>query len=241
MAKNIGIIKFTGKLGGLSGRDTPFGNIIQTPGGFKGDRIKTEERYKKVRQLNDEFGQCATLSSVFKRTLDFYLKLLPDPYVYNHIQKWMTAIKECDVLSPKGEKTVGKGLLTDAGAKLFSQFSFNRKQRFGFGGTTGYGIDLATGTLAFSFFDTSRLTFPEGATSIGLQLLLLRVDLENAQCTLTTSALVVLDKGAVFSNALTAAIPAGDGVLVGLLFLGFGNDGGFKRCEKNVLEVVSFG
>ena len=35
MAKNTGLIKFTGKLGNLSGRDTPYGNIISTPGGFK--------------------------------------------------------------------------------------------------------------------------------------------------------------------------------------------------------------
>jgi hypothetical protein len=239
MAKNIGIIKFTGKLGGLSGRDTPFGNVIQTPGGFKGDRIKTEDRYEKTRQLYTEFGKCATLASLFKRNLDFYLKLLPDPYVYNHIQKWMTAIKECDVTSPKGEKTVGKGLMTDEGKLLFSQFSFNRKRRFGFGGTTGYHADMETGTLIFHSFDTSRIRFPAGAKSMGLQFVMLRIDFENANCSLSSSKIVVLDKGIVFSDSLTADVPNKNGILIGLLFLGFWKGDIWKRCDNTVLEVVS--
>lgn len=240
MAKNIGLIKFTGKLGGLSGRDTPFGNIIQTPGGFKSDRIKTEPRYQKTRQLYTEFGRCATLASLFKRNLDFYLKLLPDPYVYNHIQKWMTAIKECDNTSPKGERTVDKGLLTEDGKLLFSQFSFNRKRRFGFGGTTGYHANLETGTLNFQSFDTSRVKFPVGAKSIGLQFILMRVGFKNAKCSLASSEMVILDKGIVLSNTLTATIPNGEEVLVGLLFLGFCNGEIWKRCDKTVLEMVSF-
>jgi len=239
MAKNIGLIKFTGKLGGLSGRDTPFGNVIQTPGGFKSDRIKTEPRYEKTRQLYTEFGKCATLASLFKRNLDFYLKLLPDPYVYNHIQKWMTAVKECDVTSPKGEKTVGKGLLTEEGALSFSQFSFNRKRRFGFGGTTDYHANLETGTLTFDRFDTSLLTFPSGAKSIGLQFILMRVDFENADCAISCSEMVVLDKGFVFSHTLTAVVPNGNGVLLGILFLGFCSGDIWKRCDKNALEVIS--
>ncbi|MFT3793780.1 hypothetical protein [Flavobacterium sp.] len=240
MAKNTGLIKFTGKLGGLSGRDTPFGNIIQTPGGFKGDRIKTEARYEKTRQLYTEFGRCATLSSLFKRNLDFYLRLLPDPYVYNHIQKWLTAVKECDVASPKGEKTVGKGLLTEEGKALFTQFSFNRVRRFGFGGTTGYGVGLANGTLTFASFDTSRLTFPAGANSLGMQLILMRVDFENAECVMTTSEMVVLEKGDIFSGDLTGAIPKGDGVLVGILFLGFRRgEELWNRSTHNVLEIIA--
>jgi hypothetical protein len=238
MAKNIGLIKFTGKLGGLSGRDTPFGNVIQTPGGFKGDRIKTEARYEKTRQLYTEFGRCATLASLFKRNLDFYLKLLPDPYVYNHIQKWMTSIKEFDVISPKGEKTVGKGLLTEEGTLLFSQFSFNRKRRFDFGGTTDYHANLETGTLTFDRFDTSRLKFPFGAKSLGLQFVLMRVDFENSFSMISCCEMVHLAQGEVFSNVLNTNVPDGDGLLVGILFIGFGSNSIFKRCEENVLEMV---
>jgi len=51
MAKNIGIIKITGKLGGLSFRYTAFGNVIQEPGGFKSDRVKNDPIYEQTRQL----------------------------------------------------------------------------------------------------------------------------------------------------------------------------------------------
>jgi hypothetical protein len=172
------------------------------PGGFKSERVKNDPIYDLTRKRNSEFGRCATLSSLFKRNLDFYLKLLPDPYVYNHIQKWMAAVKEYDVSSPKGEKTVGKGLLTDEGAELFRKFSFNRKRRFGFGGMSGYGIDVETGILDFSSFDTSHLSFPAGAKSVGLQLILLRVDFENADCVISCGEMMYLDKGGVFSGSL---------------------------------------
>ncbi|MBA9074344.1 hypothetical protein GGR22_002511 [Flavobacterium gossypii] len=82
MAKNIGPIQFTGKLGGISGRSTSFGNILQTPGGFKGERIKTEDRYIKTRQLNSEFSRCAKISSVLYKSLSWHLKTIPDTYVY---------------------------------------------------------------------------------------------------------------------------------------------------------------
>jgi len=40
MAKNVGMIKFTGTLGDISGRITEHGNILQTKGGFDGERIR---------------------------------------------------------------------------------------------------------------------------------------------------------------------------------------------------------
>ena len=77
MAKNTGLIKFTGKVGLLSARQTQYGNIISTPGGFKGERIKTEERYEATRQLGTEFGRCSKIASQLYSALSFYLKTLP--------------------------------------------------------------------------------------------------------------------------------------------------------------------
>jgi len=220
MAKNIGIIKFTGKLGGLSGRDTPFGIVIQTPGGFKSERVKNDPIYDLTRKRNSEFGHCATLASLFHRNLLFYLKLLPDSYPYNHIQQWMVAVKECDP-SPKGEKTVGKGLLTDAGAALFRKFSFNRKRRFGFADFPQHRVDLENGIVHLAPIDTSRMTFLTGAKAIGWQLILMRVDFGKAECVVNCSDTVVVEKGVVASPFLEAGVPDGDGVLVGVLFMGF--------------------
>lgn len=147
MAQNKGIFKVQGKLDGYvfyrrNGKD-----IVQVAGGFDGERIKTEARYEKTRQLASEFGHCASLASLFKRELAPFLATIPDSYVYNWIQQRLTMVKECDVCSPKGSKTVGKGLVTVEGRALLEGFSFNRKK--GLDGVLygKYAVDLEAGTL----------------------------------------------------------------------------------------------
>jgi len=241
MAKNIGIIKFTGKLGGLSGRDTAFGNVIQTPGGFKSEAVKNEARYLPTRQLAAEFGRCSKIASLFRQLLLPYLKLLPDPYVYNHIQKRMAAIKACDVDSPKGEKTVGKGLLTADGAALLRDFSFDRKRQFYFTGMQSHSFDAELGVLALEGLDVAQFNFPAGADTLAFQLLLLRVDFDAPSAALQCSEFVyVLKTEGVISVRLQAVVPDGEGMVVGVLFSGYCGVGDLVVWRKKgvVLQVV---
>jgi len=244
MAKNIGIIKFTGKLGGLSGRDTAFGNVIQTPGGFKSDRVKNDPIYEQTRQLYTEFGRCAKIASLFRQQLLPYLKLMPDPYVYNHIQKRMAAIKDCDADSPKGQRTVGNGLLTDAGAALFRNFSLNRDRQFYFTGMQQHLFDPEQGTLALENVDPAQFVFPDGANALGFQLVLLRMDLEQPSATMECSEFSFIRKGGeTTSLLLKAPIPTGEGLLAEILFAGYctiERDILWKRNVANVLQVISF-
>jgi len=244
MAKNIGIIKFTGKLGGLSGRDTAFGNVIQTPGGFKSDRVKNDPIYEQTRQLYTEFGRCAKIASRFRQQLLPYLKLLPDPYVYNHIQKRMAAIKDCDADSSKGQRTVGKGLVTVAGKALLEHFSFNRSQQFYFGGIGSHHLDLDNGSLSIRELQPAQFNFPDRSDAIGLQLLIMRVDFEQPFAVLQSSCYSFIEKNdPVTSLVLEAGIPAGEGILIAVLFIGYCNLGKeifWKKSAKNVLQVVGF-
>lgn len=243
MAKNIGPIQFTGKLGGISGRNTQHGNILQTPGGFKGERIKTEDRYLKTRQLNSEFSRCAKISSVLYQSLNWYLKTIPDSYAYGHIQKRICAIKECDELSPKGEKTVGKGLATQKGQQLLRSFSLNRKRNATSSLMSSARLSLDEGRLLLPKFDVSQVVAPKGAKHLGLQLVLLRLDTETPAASLTTSDMFFLPLGSERTDVfLQAAVPEGEGILLGLLYVGFcGEDNGelFWRTDwRNGLGVV---
>jgi len=219
MAKNIGIIKFTGKLGGLSGRDTAFGNVIQTLGGFQSDRVKNDPVYEQTRQRYTEFGRCAKIASLFRQQLLSYLKLLPDPYVYNYIQKRMAAIKDCDTDAPKGQRTVGNGLLTDAGAALLRNFPFNRSRPFCFTGIQRHHFDPEQGTLALESVDPAQFDFPDGAIALGFQLVLLRVEFGQPSATMQCSEFCFIRKGGeTASLPLKAPIPPGEGLLAAVLF-----------------------
>jgi len=243
MAKNIGPIQFTGKLGGISGRSTSFGNILQTPGGFKGERIKTEDRYIKTRQLNSEFSRCAKISSVLYKSLGWHLKTIPDTYVYGHIQGRICAIKECDEQSPKGEKTVAKGLATQKGQLLLRDFSFNRKRDLTSALMISARFSLAEGRLSLPQFDVSRAISPRGAKHLGLQLVLLRLDTETPAAVVALSEMVFMPLASERRDiVLQTALPEGEGMLIGLLYAGFcGEDHGelfWRRDWRNSLGVV---
>lgn len=243
MAKNIGPVKFTGKLGDISGRDTKDGNILQTPGGFKSERVKTEAKYLITRQLSTEFSRCSKISSVFYNHLGTYLKTIPDTHLYSYIQSRVCAIKECDTLSPKGERTAGKGLATEKGRALLKGFSFNRKRDLSNIVMQRFLLSLDKGQLSLPNFDVSRIIFPKGAKQLGLQLVLMRLDTETPTAIGATSAMFFVPAGTPATTIeLQAPIPEGESILIGMLYAGFCNVVNgvvvWKKDVKNVLEVV---
>jgi hypothetical protein len=245
MAKSKGIFKVQGKLDGYVHYRRNGKDIVQMAGGFDGERIKTEDRYAKTRQLATEFGKCASLASLFKRELAPFLETIPDPYVFNWIQQRMTLLKECDVDSPKGEKTVGKGLQTAAGKKMLDRFSFNRNKNLGQVLFAKYAVDMETGRLTVPAFCPKRdFGFGKRMRAGALQLVLLLVDFEACTCTMTHSDLAVFTKtDAERDLVLAADLPEGDGVLIALLFAGNCEviDGAVQwfKNEGNVLEIVN--
>lgn len=245
MAKNIGVIQFTGKLGNVSGRMVGGENILQSPGGFKSDRVKTEARYEPTRQLYSEFGRCATLASMFRRQLDFYIRLLPDPYVYNHIQKLMASIKSCDIVSSKGERNVHQGLLTAGGATLLQSFSFNRQPRFYLHALGQHDVDMADGKLNLPDIPAKAIVFPAGATWAGMQLIVLAVDFDAAECTVAKSEMVFIQKkSAVTDLLLDAGEQDRTKYLVAVLFIGFCKDEKeplWLRHGNTALQIIGAG
>lgn len=243
MAKNIGPIKFTGKLGNLSGRDTAYGNILSTPGGFKGERIKTEERYAVTRQLGSEFGRCAKISSQLYTALQPWLQTLPFPHLYGSLQAQITNIKNCDTTSPKGERSLAAGLQTEQGRKMLQHFSFNPKRNLRSGMMQHYAVDLSKGQLTLPDFDAGRIYFPKSAMQLAFQLILLRLDTETPLCKMETSTLaLVAKKDATATLVLEAPVPEGEGLLLALLSFSFctvtAGEVYFLKDPYNVLEVV---
>lgn len=243
MAKNIGPIQLTGKIGNLSARETKYGNIISTPGGFKGDRIKTEERYEATRQLGSEFGRCSKISSQLYTTLQPYLKSIPHPHLYGIIQSLVATIKGYDTTSPKGERCFGMGLQTEEGLNILQHYSFNPKKNLGSVMAQYYAVTLEEGKLTFPDFDCSRIYFPREAEHLGLQLVLMRLDADVPLCTMTTSTLTRIAQNERKKDlTFEAPIPEGNGFLLALLYFGFcyemRGEVRFLQHEHNVLEVV---
>lgn len=225
-----------------------FGKVVQQlQGGFDRVRTQTEERYEETRQRRSEFGQCAQLAGLLKRVLQPYLDFIPGHYVVNHIQSRLLAIKACDVSSPKGEKTVMKGMLTPEGEKLMLRFSLNQTRDLRSVFYANYDVELELGKITVPHFNPKvDLRWPKNKVSVGLQFLLLRVDADAMEATLAASAVCQVQReDEPFDLTLETAVPDSKGFLLGFLFVGpfalFRGEVDWFKDGFTVLQVVGMG
>lgn len=239
MAKNVGLIKFSGALGNLVGYYRNGKYVLQGKGGFSGDRIKVEERYAVVRANNTDFGRCSKISSMFKSVFDGYLEYLPVYMMFNWIQSQVMGIKNCDLESEKGAKTFLNGLKTEAGSGLFRRFAFAKDTSlFDVVEVEGNGV-LEDGVLKFRFLPVKGF---KGCVA-GVSLVVLSVDFDAPSCAVYSSGLTVV-AALDGLHTLSVALPKEDAFLVAFLSVMKGLPSGdgyvWLRDKENVLGVVDF-
>jgi hypothetical protein len=237
MAKNIGIIKFKGALGDLVGYERNGKQVLQRKGGFNGERIKTEARYEGTRKRQSEFGLCARVSSLLHRTFAAELATIPTPMVYNYIQSQVMAVKNCDVVSEKGQKTFAKGLATPEGQDLFADFQFHLGSSLSRVVSVVSPYDYLHGTMQVQLGPT----FKNKQVQYGVGLIVLDVHLDTLAATVTRSPIVwVSDLETIVS--LEALPDNGGGSRMVFLSVIKGQPTGgmpiWFRDKKNVLGLV---
>ncbi|WP_298118830.1 hypothetical protein [Flavobacterium sp.] len=215
MAKNIGLIQFEGSIGDLVAYQRNGSLIIQRKGGFKGERLKTEERYESVRKRQSEFGKCAKLASSIKRALSLWLQFVPENMIYNHIQSMVMGIKNCDVSSEKGTKTFAKGIATPEGVYQFKKFQLNPKRSLSAGVEITSFFDFETGTVSVCPHQYKL----KPSMQLGAEVLLLQLDLDTYEYQVHSSGKQYCD---VLHQTMDFKIdmPITKGFLVALLFVG---------------------
>jgi hypothetical protein len=65
MAKQIGLIKLSGTLDGVTMHKSKFGNIAKTKSSLDGSALKNSESFKNTRKNNAEFGRASLSSKLF--------------------------------------------------------------------------------------------------------------------------------------------------------------------------------
>jgi len=122
MATYESLIKITGAVGDLVFYNLNGKNVVRKKSGFNKAAFKKNPSYEKVRQNSSEFGHCSKIGKVIRNTLDLYIKEAGDPLLYQKFAKAMTMIKDLDMISERGKRTVENGLKTEEGRKLLREF-----------------------------------------------------------------------------------------------------------------------
>lgn len=122
MATYESIIKITGAVGDLVFYNLNGKNVVRKKSGFNKAAFKKSPSYEKVRQNSSEFGHCSKMGKMIRKSLEAYIKESGDPLLYQRFAKLMTAIKDLDMISERGKRTVVQGLKTEEGRKLLRAF-----------------------------------------------------------------------------------------------------------------------
>lgn len=125
MAELKGVLKITGKLGGLSFYEMNGKIIVRKPGGFDGEKILKDENYVNVRNNAAEFGRISKFGGQLRRALQPFAKDINDAQLHGRMAKMPYAVMKLDAQSGKGDRTVRRGLQHDGSGKILGDFVWN--------------------------------------------------------------------------------------------------------------------
>jgi hypothetical protein len=222
MGKLKGILKITGQFDGLSFYEVNGKIVVRKTGGFDGKAIKTKASYVRTRENVSEFGMVVQTGKNMRLVLRPFLKKVHSSYLHNHIVKKLHEIMRCDILSERGKRTVAQGLQTEEGRKLLNGFEFNQAVPLSSMVVSKFVVLPEEGQLLFPGLKKEDICFPEYATHLTLELVVLWFDTETEIFSLVKGERVVLSKtGFGPGVSLGIDVLSGTGLPIVLLFAEF--------------------
>lgn len=248
MAKQQGIIKIKGTVGGLTFYNTQDGNLVREKGGIEKQRILNDPNFVRTRENMSEFGSSASSGKLFRNTFRSLMLNASDNRVASRVTKLMTEIKNLDTFSGRGFRNVGIGISNAAAPTLIKGFDFNAKSPLStvFYGT--YVLTTGTGDVNISNFTPANdLNYPQGATHVQLKSAIASIDFVagTSEIQYSNPQVMSIDNFSSSFHLTPTAVPTIPGNMVYLMSLEFfqevnGNLYSLKNGAYNVLNVLDF-
>lgn len=203
MAKQKGIIKLDGTIGGITFyKSTQDGYLAREKGGVSADKIANDPAFQRTRENGEEFGRAGKAGKLLRNAIRAMLQNASDSRMVGRLTQKMVEVIQEDVTNPRGQRNV-----IDGEAELLEGFEFNISGKLG---TTLYApftgtIDRVAGTLTANipaFVPINMLAAPGGSTHFKIVSAGAEVDFENETFVIDTQATAVLP----WDSAATAVI-----------------------------------
>lgn len=203
MAKQKGIIKLDGTIGGITFyKSTQDGYLAREKGGVSADKIANDPAFQRTRENGEEFGRAGKAGKLLRNAIRAMLQNASDSRMVGRLTQKMVEVIQEDVTNPRGQRNV-----IDGEAELLEGFEFNISGKLG---TTLYApftgtIDRVAGTLTANipaFVPINMLAAPGGSTHFKIVSAGAEVDFENEIFVIDTQATAVLP----WDSAATAVI-----------------------------------
>ncbi len=173
MAKNIGLIKLKGSLGGMSFYEDGGKNIVKMANGPDKEKIMTDPAYRRTRENMVEFGGAAKVGKAFRSGFGEVAKTMGERYLSSRVTGLMKRINSFGS-GKRGERSFEFSNYKD----LLKKFEFNRTATFGttfFAPYTSLSFNAERNNVDWvipSFSTDSYVRHPEGTTHFKLVLAL---------------------------------------------------------------------
>lgn len=164
MARQDGVIKLTGQMGGISFYKSKDGHLVRLKGGIDGDRIKNDPAFARTRENGAEFGRAGASGKLLRTALRTLIMNVSDSRMASRLTQQMMKVIQADATNARGERNV-----IDGESTLLQGFEFNQNGRLDKTFFAPYTptIDRASGELKVdipAFVPAQMIAPPQGAT-----------------------------------------------------------------------------
>ena len=205
MAKQKGIIKLDGTIGGITFYKSQDGYLAREKGGVSADRIANDPNFQRTRENGEEFGRAGKAGKLLRNAIRAMLQNASDSRMVSRLTQKMVEVIQEDTTNPRGLRNV-----IDGEAELLEGFEFNISGKLG---TTLYApftatIDRVAGTLTANipaFVPINMLAAPGGSTHFKIVSAGAEVDFENETFVMDNQATAVLPWDATATAVINLA------------------------------------
>lgn len=169
MARQKGVIKLQGQMGGVSFYKTGTdGFLAREKGGVDAERIKNDPNFARTRENGAEFGRAGSAAKLLRTAFRSLILSTKDSRMASRLTKEMVKVIQADAVNVRGQRNV-----IDGEAELLLGFEFNNAARLGstFFGQYQATINRATGACEVAitnFYPDQMVNGPSGATHFRL-------------------------------------------------------------------------
>jgi hypothetical protein len=211
MAKQRGIMKLEGTIGGVTFYKSRDGYLAKEKSGVPAERIASDPAFQRTRENGAEFGRAGKGGKVLRNAIRGLLQNARDSRMVSRLTKEMLKVIQFETVNLRGERS-----LVDAQTETLEGFDFNINAKLG---TTLYApftaaIDRVTGAQTVNlpaFIPQNMISAPSGASHFKIVSAGTEVNFQDEKFVSVTSATAILPWNSVptavinLANALPAA------------------------------------
>ena len=224
MARQKSIFTLVGSIGDVTFYKTKDGFLAKQKGGNSREKIKTDPRFERTRENNQEFKEAAEAGKLLRNAIRVLIKNAWDTWVTSRLAGLLTKVLKEDMSSRRGERKIANGLNSSNGKALLKNFNFNKNSIQNSILQKPIFINTTDGSITIDNLISERdLKFPIGASHFNLSGGILMIDFNTK-----TYDLKLMDAyNGPINNTLqeisitTQTLPAGNGIKLYFLKIEF--------------------